>query len=194
MKTKLGPQTMLFPMPAVLVGTYGEDGRPNAMTAAWAAICCMKPICAGVAVRDMRYTFANIDRTGAFTINVPRATQAAEVDYLGIVSGAKVPDKMEVAGMETEKGAEVDAPILVGCPVNLECQLTERTVLGTHTWFVGEVVEVHADSGLVGEKGKLDIAALDPLIYVTNASEYRRLGEVVGHAYSIGKSLKKKGD
>ncbi|MBW2459834.1 MAG: flavin reductase family protein [Deltaproteobacteria bacterium] len=191
MKTKLGPQTMLFPMPAVLIGTYTEDGRPNAMTAAWSAICCMKPICAGVAVRDVRMTFDNITRAGAFTINVPRATQAAEVDYLGIVSGAKVPDKMEVAGMECEKGAEVDAPILTSCPVNLECQLVERTELGTHTWFVGEVVEVHVDDDLVGDKGKLDIAALDPLIYVTNSSEYRRLGEVVGKAYSIGKTLKK---
>jgi len=40
-KMKMGPQTLLFPMPAVLVGAQVAE-KPNFMTAAWCAIaaCC----------------------------------------------------------------------------------------------------------------------------------------------------------
>ena len=41
-KKKLGPQTLLFPMPAVLVGA-NVDEKPNFMTAAWCGIAASKP-------------------------------------------------------------------------------------------------------------------------------------------------------
>ncbi|MCP4675668.1 MAG: flavin reductase family protein [Deltaproteobacteria bacterium] len=190
MKKQLGPQSMIFPMPALLVGTHNEDGTANAMTAAWAAVCCYKPVCVGVAVRDNRHTFVNINRTKAFTLNVPNTSQTAEVDYLGIVSGLKEPNKVAIAGIETAKGV-VDAPILVSCPVNLECGLLEQVKIGTHTWFIGEVLEAHVDEGLVTENGTVDVDALDPLIYATSAGEYRSIGKPVGKAYSVGKKIKK---
>ena len=36
-KVTLGPQTLVYPMPAMLVGA-DVDGRPNFMTVAWAAL------------------------------------------------------------------------------------------------------------------------------------------------------------
>ena len=60
MKKQLDPQPLLFPMPALLVGTYGENRTPDAMTAAWAGVCCSKPVCMGVAIRDTRLTYANL--------------------------------------------------------------------------------------------------------------------------------------
>ena len=39
MKKSLGPKTLAFPTPVWVVGTYDKEGKPNAMTAAWAAIC-----------------------------------------------------------------------------------------------------------------------------------------------------------
>ncbi len=190
MKKQLGPQALVFPMPALLVGTFAEDGTPGAMTAAWAGVCCQKPVCVGVAVRHNRLTFTNIERKKAFTLNTPRTSQVVEVDYLGIVSGAKEPGKLAIAGIETKAGERVDAPILVDCPVNLECRLVESVALGTHTWFVGEVLEAHVDEALLLENGVIDIEAFDPLVYVTSVSEYRGLGKPVGKAFSIGKKLK----
>lgn len=190
MKKQLGPQPFVFPMPALLVGTFSKDGTPNAMTAAWTAVCCHKPICVGVAVRKNRLTYQNIERTGAFTLNMPSASQAKEVDYLGMVSGAKEPDKLATAGIESKTGDKVDAPILVNCPVNLECKLVGRMDLGSHTWFAGEVLEVHGDARIVKEDGTLDMEAFDPIVYVTSVSEYRALGQTVGKAYSIGKTIK----
>lgn len=34
----LGSKTFVYPMPVFIIGTYGEDGTPNAMNAAWGGI------------------------------------------------------------------------------------------------------------------------------------------------------------
>lgn len=191
MKKQLGPKTIIFPMPALVVGTYSEDGTPNAMTAAWSNVCCHRPPCVSVAVRHNRATFANLQKKKAFTLNVPRTSQATVVDYLGMVSGNDEPKKLEIAGLDTVKGEKVDAPIITACPVNLECSLVDRMAIGSHSLFVGEIMEVNVDEEFVQKSGSLDVPAIDPLIYITSTSQYYALGQAVGHAYNIGKSIKK---
>jgi flavin reductase (DIM6/NTAB) family NADH-FMN oxidoreductase RutF len=191
MKKKVGARTLVHPMPAVLVGTYDEDGTANAMTAAWSVTCCMQPPCVGVAVRRERLTFLNIRRTGAFTINVPSTRQAAPVDYLGIVSGKDEKDKLATVGLDVERADRVDAPLLVDCPVCLECRLKDSLEIGTHTWFVGEVLEAHVEeSGFDGD-GKMDARLIDPLVYSTSDHHYYGIGERVATAFKVGKTLGK---
>jgi flavin reductase (DIM6/NTAB) family NADH-FMN oxidoreductase RutF len=191
MKKQLGASPVIFPLPAVLVATYGADGTPNAMTAAWAASCCHAPPCVGVAVRDNRLTYKNIEARGAFTINVPSTKLAREVDYLGIVSGKREPDKLARLGLRTEPCPTADAPLLVDCPLCVECRLYKQLEIGTHTWFVGEVLDVHVDESLIGDDGKIDVGVLDPLCYATSSGSYHALGGFVGRAYDIGKQLKR---
>ena len=38
MKKDFGAKTYLYPMPVLIVATYGEDGTPDAMNAAWGGI------------------------------------------------------------------------------------------------------------------------------------------------------------
>ena len=38
MRKDFGAKPMLYPMPVLIIGTYGEDGTPNAMNAAWGGI------------------------------------------------------------------------------------------------------------------------------------------------------------
>jgi len=187
MRKRLGASPMIIPMPAVLVATYDDDGTPNAMTAAWTSACCHTPPCVGVAVRDSRKTFANIHARRAFTVNIASADMAVDVDYLGIVSGHQAPDKLARIGFATERAAVVDAPIIARCPINVECRLLHAISLGTHTWFVGEVVEVQADERVVTAEGVVELDALDPLIYATSVGEYRGIGRTLGRAYRIGK-------
>jgi len=190
MKKQLGASPVVFPLPAVLVATYGANDTPNAMTAAWAASCCHDPPCVGVAIRENRLTFANIEARGAFTLNVPDTRLAAEVDYLGIVSGKRQPDKLTRIGLETEPCPTADAPLISACPVAVECEVFKRLEIGTHTWFVGRVLEVHVDERVLADDGTIDVARLDPLAYATSAGAYHALGEPVGRAYRIGKELK----
>ncbi|MDR1677083.1 MAG: flavin reductase family protein, partial [Deltaproteobacteria bacterium] len=87
MKISLGANTITFPMPAFIVATYDVDGKPNVMTAAWGGIVSSEPPCIGVSIRPPRWTHAGILKNKAFTINVPKSSQAAETDFFGLVSG-----------------------------------------------------------------------------------------------------------
>ena len=88
------------------------------------------------------------------------------------------------------RGSEVDAPIIVDCPVNLECRLKQEVPLGTHSWLIGEILEVHVNDDCLSE-GKVDALTLDPLIFLTSQQSYFGLGKKVAKAFSIGKSLRR---
>ena len=38
MRKYFGPQTWVYPMPVLIIGTYNEKGEPNAMNAAWGGV------------------------------------------------------------------------------------------------------------------------------------------------------------
>ena len=80
-KKKLGPQTLLFPMPAVLVGAT-VDQKPNFMTAAWCGIAASKPPAISVGLQKVRHTLKGIIEQKTFSINVPSAKLAKQVDYV----------------------------------------------------------------------------------------------------------------
>ncbi|MBM4093299.1 MAG: flavin reductase family protein, partial [Planctomycetes bacterium] len=75
MKKSLGAQTLVFPTPTWIVGTYGPDGRPNIMTAAWGGICCSDPPCVAVSLRKATYTYGSLMARRAFTLSVPSESQ-----------------------------------------------------------------------------------------------------------------------
>ncbi|UCF93959.1 MAG: flavin reductase family protein [Desulfobacterales bacterium] len=181
-KVKMGPQTLLFPMPAVLVGTHVNQ-TPNFMTAAWCGIAASSPPALTVAVRRARFTFEGITAHGTFSINVPSADLVKKVDYCGIYSGRK---KDKSAVFEVEYGLLDTAPLVRECPVNLECKVIQSVDLKSHTLFIGEIVESHVRADCL-TNGQPDPRKIDPLIYGTGAQQYLRLGEVIADAFRIGK-------
>ena len=66
-------------------------------------------------------------------------------DHLGTVSGYKVPDKFERTGLKAEKSRHVDAPIIVGSPVVIECELIEFVETENFTTVLTRVVNMAAD-------------------------------------------------
>ena len=38
MKKNLGKKNWMFPMPVLMIGTYGADGTPDVMNAAWGGV------------------------------------------------------------------------------------------------------------------------------------------------------------
>ncbi len=181
-KVKMGAQTLLYPMPAVLVGAMVK-ARPNFMTAAWCGIAASTPPAISVALRRARYTFEGVEATGTFSINVPSADQARIVDHCGIYSGHRQ-DKSEI--FQVEYGVLKTAPLIAECPVKHECKVIHSVDLNSHVLFVGEIVETYLNSDCLSD-GKPDTSKIDPLIYSTGTQQYHRLGEAVGKAFSIGK-------
>lgn len=182
MKKKIGPATFLYPMPAVLIGAL-VDGRPNFMTAAWCGVACSVPPCISVAVQPVRHTFKGIKENMTFSVNVPSAGMAKEVDFCGIYSGAKE-DKSKIFNLFY--GSIETAPLIEECPINLECRVARDLELGSHILFIGEVVETHVSESCLTD-GKINTESVDPLTFTFPTRRYHRLGEAVAKAFSIGK-------
>ena len=189
-KATLGPSTTIYPMPVFLIGAVVE-GKPNFMVAAWSGIACSEPPMITVAFQPQRQTLKGIREHRAFSVNVPNVALMEATDYIGMFSGKNEPDKATTAGFEVFYGKLEHAPLIAQCPINLECTVVMTLELGSHHLIIGEIKEVHADKDCLDENGRPDAAKIDPLIFTVPDRNYRRLGEVVGKAFSAGKGLKK---
>ena len=186
MRKNFGAKAILYPMPVLIIGTYDENGKPNAMNAAWGGISEEKEI--SICVDDGHKTAKNVVASGAFTVSIADAENVVACDYVGIVSGNNEPDKIEKAGWHIAQSEFVDAPLFDELPMALECKLIsydEETCR-----LVGEIVNVCADERILDDNGKIDLTKFSPLTYDPVHHTYRKLGEVVGQAFSDGKKLK----
>jgi flavin reductase (DIM6/NTAB) family NADH-FMN oxidoreductase RutF len=181
-KKKFGPQTLLYPMPAVLVGANINE-KPNFMTAAWCAIAAHKPPAVSVAIRKERYTLEGVRENGTFSINVPSSDMVKKTDYCGVYSGKKN-DKSQI--FKVFYGDLTTAPLIQECPLNLECKVIHYLDLGSHTLVVGEIIETYLSEDCLTD-GKADPAKIDPLIFITSIRKYHRLGDEIASAFKVGK-------
>jgi flavin reductase (DIM6/NTAB) family NADH-FMN oxidoreductase RutF len=188
MKKSLGPQTMVYPLPVWCVGSYDKEGKPNMATVAWGGICCSKPPCVAISLREATYTYGNIMERGAYTVNVPSAAYAAEADFFGTASGRDI-DKFQESGLTPVPSGLVDAPYVKEFPLVLECTVLSHHQIGLHTQFIGEILDVKVELDKLGEDGKPDIKMIDPMIYSTKTRQYYGVGDLIGWAYSIGKGI-----
>ncbi len=184
MRKNFGPKPMLYPMPVLIIGTYNEDGTPNAMNAAWGGIADTELV--SICLGEHRTT-RNIIARKAFTVSMADAENVISADYVGIVSGDKYPDKLERAGWHTVKSEFVDAPLIEELPMALECEFVsydEDTGL-----LLGRIVNVCAEERiLTGDT--IDLSKFHPITYDPSGHGYYVLGQKVGQAFSDGKTLK----
>jgi flavin reductase (DIM6/NTAB) family NADH-FMN oxidoreductase RutF len=188
MKNSLGAKTIVPTTPVWVVGTYNREGKPNAMTAAWGGICCSKPPCLYVSLRKATSTYSNIVERKAFTVSIPSEKDVKEADYFGIASGKKV-DKFLATGLTPVKSDLVDAPYVNEFPLIFECTVIKIVEIGLHTEFIGEIMDVKADSFVLNEKNLPDIEKVKPIIWNMAGMTYHKVGSPVGQAFSMGKEI-----
>ena len=189
-KVTMGPTTLIYPMPALLIGA-DVDGKPNFLTVAWAGIADGEPPMISVAIRHIRYTIKGILQNNVFSVNVPSVDLVKETDYCGCVSGDKV-DKVDACQFKIFYGKMNGAPLIEQCPVNMECKVVHMLDLGSHALVVGRIEETYISEGCLSN-GKPDVEKIKPLVYVGEPErQYQAMGDVVGKAFSVGLELKKK--
>ena len=188
MKKSLGPKTLLYPTPVLVVGTYDSHGKPNAMIASWGGICCSQPPCVNISLRKATYSYAAIVERKAFTVGIPDQEHIRQADYLGIASGRDT-DKIAVTGLTSVRSELVDAPYITEFPLTLECRLVHTADLGLHTLFVGEVVDTKIDETALTMEGNVDIRKINPFLFDPGARGYYRVGEFLGNAFSVGRDI-----
>ncbi len=188
MTKSLGAQTLIYPAPVLVVGTYDKAGKPNVMTASWGGICCSQPPCVAVSLRKATYTHGNILEREAFTLSIPSEKHVKQVDYFGLVTGRNI-DKFAAAKLTAVKSTLVDAPYVKEFPLVLECKLVHVAELGLHTQFVGEVIDAKADESIIGDGGAIDIRKLKPLLFTPDTQDYYGTGKFVAKVFSAGKDI-----
>jgi flavin reductase (DIM6/NTAB) family NADH-FMN oxidoreductase RutF len=190
MKLNLPAKTILLPSPVLIIGTYGPDGKPNIMNAAWGGIASGKPPCISVSLREATLSYHNIKLNGAFTVNIPSEKYLREADFSGLVSGREF-DKFKETRLTAEKSKLVNAPIVKEFPYALECKLVRQVDLGMHTMFIGEIVGMVADSEVLNSNHLPDIEKVRPMLYDSGSKAYYNTGGKLGDAFSIGKELQR---
>ena len=175
MRKNFGAKEWLYPMPVLIVASYGNDETPDAMNAAWGAISDEKEI--GLCLSASHKTVKNILERKAFTVSVGTAELAKECDYVGLVSANNTPDKFAKAGFHAEKSEFVDAPLIIS--------YDEKT-----SHLFGQSVNVSIDDSVLDSNGKVDVKKLNPISYDPVNQHYLKLGDFAGKAFSIGLELK----
>ena len=179
MRKNFGVKSWFYPLPVLIIGTYNEDGTPNAMNAAWGGLYDADKVVLCLSVGHK--TTKNIKATGAFTVSFADAAHVIPADYVGMASGNNEPKKMEKAGFHTTKSALVDAPVIDELPVALECKFLKVNEDGN---IIGQIVNVSIDESV------LDMGKFRPISFEPANNGYHVLGERVGNAFSDGSKLK----
>jgi flavin reductase (DIM6/NTAB) family NADH-FMN oxidoreductase RutF len=186
-RKELKPSNALYPTPVVLVTSVDENGKPNIITLAWAANICSVPPQVGISIGPQRYSNSLIRKIREFAVNIPTSDILRETDYCGVVSGKKA-DKFKDTGLTPIKAAKVKPPIIKQCPVSIECNVKNIINIGSHDLFIGEVVAIEVDEGVLDQRKNIDFRKLKSITWSPLSGDYYSVGEKLG---SIGLSLKK---
>lgn len=190
MKKELGVNPYLFPMPVLMIATYGDGDVVDVMNMAWGGICAENMV--SLNIGEEHKTSENIKKRGAFTLSIADIPHIEAADFFGIASGKDMPDKFVRTGLTAVKSQKVDAPVVEEFPLTLECRVVEarNEAYGFHV--IGEIVGVLADESVLDEKGKVDPVRLNAFVFDQFQHGYYAIGEKVGQAWKTGVPLMKK--
>ena len=178
---------LLSPVPAVLV-SVGDENEKNVFTVAWTGTLNTRPPKTYISVRPERHSYAILERTGEFVINLPSCDLVKAVDFCGVRSGKNI-DKFKEMKLTPKESESVKAPYIDECPISLECRVSDKIHLGTHTMFIADILKISVKNELLDKNGKLHIKKCNLLAYAHG--EYFSLGERLGtFGYSVRKKKK----
>ena len=156
MRKNLKAKAYMYPLPVLIVGTYDENGVPDAMNAAWGTVCDTAQV--AIVLSAGHKTVKNLLKTQAFTVAIADVKNVVAADFVGVVSANDMPDKFKKTGWHITRGEFVNAPIIEEMPLVLECKLVSYD---TDTEIcIGEVVNVSVDESVLNENGKIDVEKL----------------------------------
>ncbi len=187
LKESWKPGTVLYPLPAVLVSCGAAPEEYNMLTVSWTGTICSDPPMCYISVRPERHSYGIIRRTGEFVINLTTERLARAADWCGVRSGRDY-DKFREMGLTPGAALHVAAPIVEESPVNIECRVRQILPLGSHDFFLAEVVGVQVSAELIDPAtGRFALERAEPIVY--SHGTYFALGEALGN---FGWSVRKR--
>jgi flavin reductase (DIM6/NTAB) family NADH-FMN oxidoreductase RutF len=186
-KTTWKPGTMIYPVPVVLVSCGSRKEGYNIITIAWTGTVCTDPPMCYISVRPSRHSYALIQKSGEYVINLSPRSLASAVDWCGVKSGREV-DKFAQTGLTPIPALHVAAPLIDESPLNIECKVREVLPLGSHHMFLADVLAIHAEESLIHPKtGAFRLSRAQLICYAHGG--YFPLGRLIG---TFGFSVRKR--
>lgn len=176
---------VMLPEAVFIIGTYDENGVPNAMNAAWGTQTDFNEITISLSKHK---TTENLEKTGEFTVAFGTVDTVTICDYFGVESGKSI-NKIFKAGCHEHKSENVNAPIIEEFPLTLECKV--KSWNPDEGILVGEIVAQQADESILTEDGHVDLDKMKPIIYDSAIHAYRGIGPVIARAFEEGLKIKK---
>lgn len=183
-----GPKAWVLPQPVLIIGTYDQNGKANAMNAAWGGQWDNHEIMISMGSHQ---TTENLNASGEFTVAFATKETQEAADYVGIVSGKNEPSKMEKAGWTAVQSENVKAPVFTDFPMTLECRIKEKLYESeTGYYIIAEIVNILVDENYLAADGKPDVEKMNLITFDPCHMSYIVLGEKVGNAFADGNKLK----
>jgi len=180
-KIKLDKSLFCLPWTQTLLGSH-VNGKVNFMALDWLTRVNYEPAMLGICVNRNHVTNEAIRRTGEFSVNVPSEDMVAITDYCGIAS-AKTSDKSAL--FDVFYGELKAAPMIIACPLNIECNVVQSVDLPTNTFFIGEIRTIYSEEQFV-TAGKPDPKKMRPFLLTMPDNRFWSLGNQVGNAWKDG--------
>ena len=136
--------TWKIPNALALIGSRaGEEW--NGMTASWITQVSMEPVLIGVGIDNTAVTHRLVSTGGSFTVNL-WSSEDTKVFVKFSKPAAFDAEAMTLNGRQVREGA-TGAPVFSEAVAYLDCAVRSSHDFGTHTFFVGEVVDagINAD-------------------------------------------------
>ncbi|MGE0227623.1 MAG: flavin reductase family protein [Dehalococcoidia bacterium] len=148
----------------VALVTSAWEGRENVMACEWAMMVSASPMRFVISIGPRSQTHEFIEASGEFGLNFCADSQAT-LSHLSGSYSMRDTDKWALADFPRYRATRIAAPMIEGCPLNVECRVVATEPLGDHTLFIGEAVWARYD------------AEKQPLLY--SAGKYWHLGNQV---------------
>jgi flavin reductase (DIM6/NTAB) family NADH-FMN oxidoreductase RutF len=130
--------TWKIPNALALVGSRAGD-EWNGMTTSWITQLSMEPVLIGIGVDNSAVTHRLITEGGSFTVNL-WSSEDTRVFVKFSKPAAFDADEMTLNGRAVRAGT-TGAPVFDEAIAYVDCEVRQSHDLGTHTLFIGEVVD-----------------------------------------------------
>ena len=162
---ELKPGTLLSPTPVVMVSCASFEAKPNIITLAWVGTINSDPPMVSVSIRPERHSYRIVKESGEFVVNLVSRELMKATDFCGVKSGKEL-DKFEACKLDAIAVPGMKhAPAIKQSPAYLACVVRRKIELGSHTMFLGEIVNVGVQKSLMDDQGKADFERADLVAY-----------------------------
>ena len=186
-KITIDKSLFCLPWTQTILGTYLE-GKINFMALDWLTRVNFNPPMLGICVNKHHASHGAILNTKEYSVNVPTVDMVDITDYTGLVSGKRV-DKSKL--FEVFYGELKAAPMIVNCPITIECRVIEVVSLPTNSFFIGEIVSIFSEEKFLTD-GKPDVKKINPFLLTMPDNRFWSVGDCIGKAWNAGSVLRDK--